>query len=264
MKKELLRGSLASLLLVYCFVACPRKDMLVAQLRASSATRTASAVILTISSSEPSASSATAIALTLTVAEKAWASLSLFPTDVVPRSASKIIAVLSAVARASESIFLPGSGLGATGGGIGMLAGPSGRRAVSKRNNGFFDNGGKKSEHSKVGGGKLSGIIVIVRVVHHGLDELRLGGGVDHQGLDGLNIKEGFWRIGKGGVRPADVKGIVHIPVAAGTAALKGCGPIAEISGRVEQVAGDSARPALRSGDGRNKRTERDGFHYTW
>ena len=159
--------------------------------------------------------------------------------------------------------FFTGVRLGGDGGGVRELAVPSGRRAIGKRNDGFFDDSGEKSEHSEVRGGKLSGIIVVIRVVHHGLDELRLGGGVDHQGLDGLNIKEGFRRVRKGGVRSTDIKGVVHIPIAAGTAALKGCGPIAEISGRVEQVAGDSARPALRAGDGRNKRTERNRFHFT-
>jgi hypothetical protein len=127
-----------------------------------------------------------------------------------------------------------------------MLAGPGGRRAVGKGNDGFFDNGSEKSKHGKIRGGELSGSIVIVRVVHHGLDELRLGGGVDHQGLDGLNIKEGFWRIRKGRVQSTDVKHVVHIPVTAGAAALKGCGPITEISGRVEQVRPGQACPSCR------------------
>ena len=97
-------------------MAWPKKDMSAAQLRASSATRIASAVAAAISSSEPSPSPATAMALARTVAEKVWASLSLFPIEAVPRSASKMMAVFSAAARTSASFFLPGSGLGATGG----------------------------------------------------------------------------------------------------------------------------------------------------
>ncbi len=73
----LLRTSDASLLLLYGFVTCPRKLKLVAQLRASSATRTASATSAAISSrlASQQSSSATAMALALTVAEKACQSV---------------------------------------------------------------------------------------------------------------------------------------------------------------------------------------------
>ena len=94
----------------------PRKLKSRAQLRASSAARTASATAATVSSSVPFFSSATAMALALTVAEKTWASLSLLPTEAEPRSASKIIAVRSATQRASVSSFLPRGGLTAVGG----------------------------------------------------------------------------------------------------------------------------------------------------
>jgi hypothetical protein len=76
----------------------------------------ASAVAAAISSSFPSPSSATAMAFALTVAEKVWARRSLLPTEAVPKSASKMMAVFSAAAKASASFFLPGSGLGAVGG----------------------------------------------------------------------------------------------------------------------------------------------------
>ena len=73
-----------------------------------------------------------------------------------------------------------------------MLAVPGGGRAIGERNNGFFDNGNKKGKEGKVSGGELFGGIVGIGILRGGLDELRLGRGVDHQGLNGFNIKERF------------------------------------------------------------------------
>ncbi len=108
---------------------------------------------------------------------------------------------------------------------------------------------------------KILGNGVHVGVVIPGLDGLRLGGGVDHQSLDSFNVKVRFGRVGKGGVVSCDIKPIVQIPLVAGTAALEGSGSFTKIPGPIVQVAGDGARPAVGTGNRRNERAERDGFH---
>ena len=63
-------------------------------------------------------------------------------------------------------------------------------------------------------------------------------------------------------VVPSDIKNVVHIPLVADTAALEGCGTLSEITGRVEQVTGDGARPALGTGDRGDKNAKWNRFHY--
>jgi hypothetical protein len=102
-----------------------------------------------------------------------------------------------------------------------------------------------------------------VGVVVPGLDDLRLGSGVNHQSLDRVHIKIRLRRVGEGGIAPSDIESIVQILLVASTATFEGSGPVTKIPGNIVQVAGDGARPAVCTGNRRNKRTKRDRFHYT-
>jgi hypothetical protein len=55
---------------------------------------------------------------------------------------------------------------------------------------------------------------------------------------------------------------MVQIPLVASAATFEGSGPIAKIPGHIVQVTGNGARPAVGTGNRRNKRTERNRFHY--
>jgi len=67
----------------------------------------------------------------------------------------------------------------------------------------------------------------------------------------------------KGRVRSSDIKSVVHIPLVADTAAFEGCGPFPKVPGRIEQVTGDGARPALGTGNRRDKSAKGNRFHFT-
>jgi hypothetical protein len=183
------------------------------------------------------ASSACARALALTVSEKACASLSLFPTDAPPSSASKMTQVLSAKRRASVSSFFPGGGLGATiGGSIPPDRGQEGGGSVSKRDDRFFNNRSEQIVKRNSEGGELLRRLVHVGVYGLGSDGGRLVSGVDHQSFDRFNVKEGFGGVGEGGVLFGDVKRSVEFTFLTKTRAFERTGPRAEISGGVEPV----------------------------
>ncbi len=74
--------------------------------------------------------------------------------------------------------------------------------------------------------------------------------------------KSGLGGVNERRVIPSDIEDVVHIPLVADSAALEGCGTFSEISGRIEQVTGDGARPALGTGDRGDKNAKWNRFHF--
>jgi hypothetical protein len=135
--------------------------------------------------------------------------------------------------------------------------------AVGKGHDGFFNDGRQQGEKREVKDGEILSYRIHVGVVVPSLDDLRLGSGVNHQGLDRVHIEIRFRRVGEGGVAPSDVESIVQILLVAGAATFEGSGSVTKIPGNIVQVAGDGARPAVCTGNRRNKGTKRNRFHFT-
>jgi len=144
-------------------------------------------------------------------------------------------------------------------GGVGIAAAwPAGGGCISKRDDGFFNDGGNEIEHGKVGVGKVFGILVNVGIVDPGLHGGRPLRGGHHEGLDRLAVEQGFGRVGKGGVVSCDVEGGIELAFLTYARTLKGTGPSTEISGFVETIARDGGRPTVCTGNRGDESPKRD------
>jgi hypothetical protein len=80
-----------------------------------------------------------------------------------------------------------------------LICARKGGGSVSKRDDGFLNNGREKVVQGDSEGGKLLRRLIHVRVLSFGPDGGRLGSGVHHQGLDGFYVKEGLGGLTRGG-----------------------------------------------------------------
>ena len=67
--------------------------------------------------------------------------------------------------------------------------------------------------------------------------------------------------MGKGGVATGEIKGGVEVGLVAYAGALEGAGPLPEVPGFIESVAGDSGRPTVSTGNRGNKGSKGDRTH---
>jgi hypothetical protein len=152
--------------------------------------------------------------------------------------------------------------LGAVGMGLIALARPAGGGRIGEGNDGLFDDCRENIKQGEVEGGKLFCFFVYVRVVKPGFHGHSLLTGCDHEGPNGVTIKERFGRVGEGGIVAGNVEGGVEVSLLADPRALERTGSIAKVSGIVKTVTSNGGGPTVRTGNGRDKSPKRDRTNY--